>query len=73
MAYALLTYEARLCSGCGDDTAETTKPENEENYEPEPPLLCHKCVARELAAKQFESHSHAGALLMRIRRKLERT
>jgi len=65
-ALALLAWEADLCPGCGQPLTETTDPANEERYVARPPLLCHRCVATESAAKKWENHAHPGALLIPI-------
>jgi hypothetical protein len=69
--YGLMAYEADLCPGCNQPLTETTSPENEERYVARPPLLCHRCVATESAAKKWENHAHPGALLIPI--ELEKT
>jgi hypothetical protein len=65
-ALALMAWEADLCPGCNQPLSETTSPENEERYVARPPLLCHRCVATESAAKKWENHAHPGALLIPI-------
>lgn len=63
MVAALAAFEAGLCPGCGDPIAETTDPKNEERYDVLDWVLCHKCVARELAARKHANHPHPEALL----------
>lgn len=63
---ALMAYEADLCFGCHQPLSETTNPENEDRYRTGRALLCHRCVAIEIAGKQYENHSHPGALLIPV-------
>ncbi len=66
LALALADYEADLCPGCRHPLSETTKPENEDRYKAGRALLCHRCVATEIAGKRYERHPHAGALLIPV-------
>jgi superfamily II helicase len=66
MALALAAYEADLCSGCRQPLAETTNPDNEDRYKTGRALLCHRCVATEIAGKAYENHDHPGALLIPV-------
>lgn len=69
MAMAYDTYLAELCGGCGSPLSETTAPENEDGYMPEPALRCHKCTAREQAAALYEKSPQPGALMIPIVRR----
>ena len=60
MILALEDYEAGLCQGCGGDLAETTKPENQGRYVGRIAAVCHRCVARDVAADN--NHPHPNAL-----------
>jgi hypothetical protein len=71
LAFAVEDYEARLCSGCGDDLEETTKIENEEGYEPLPALICWRCVERGRLEKQKVKmrEQRGAALLLNVQKK----
>jgi hypothetical protein len=66
LALALAAYEADLCPGCHQPLSETTNPENEDRYKTGRALLCHRCVATEIAGKAYEGHDHPGALLIPV-------
>jgi hypothetical protein len=53
-ALALEDYEAGLCPGGNHPLAETSKPEHEDAYRPDPPIRCHYCVAQAVTAKAQE-------------------
>jgi hypothetical protein len=51
-AVALLTYEADLCSGCGQSRSETTAIGNEDAYAGSA-IRCHGCKAVAIASEVF--------------------
>lgn len=68
-AMALAQYESELCPGCRSPLTETTAAENEFAYRSDPALLCHRCVATEVANAALQSHPHPSALLVPIVRR----
>lgn len=62
-ALALAEYEAGLCPGCAAPLAETTAPENENRYRTTA-MLCHRCVASDIASNSFHAHPHPSALMI---------
>lgn len=42
---ALAEYRSELCDGCGGHLAETTRPENDGQYDADGPYLCYRCEA----------------------------
>jgi hypothetical protein len=65
MATALQDYEARLCSGCGGDRAETMNPENQFRYKGRQAGICHRCVALAVASQDIK-HPHPEALTFTV-------
>lgn len=50
---ALAAWRSRRCPGCGGDLAETTDPDNEEQYLAEA-IRCHRCTSQAIAAMPFQ-------------------
>lgn len=59
---ALHLLEADTCDGCGGQLSETTSPEMEDRYVPDPPVRCHKCTALHIGADQHKDSRHRQAL-----------
>lgn len=68
-AVALLTYEADLCSGCGQSRSETTETHNEFTYVGSA-IRCHGCKAVAAATEPFTvSGADARGLLIGVTRR----
>src|SRR5437773_8731894 len=65
-ALGLLAWEADLCPGCGHPLSETTKWENSDRYVPRPYIVCHRCVAIDIAAKAHKDADHPSAMLFPV-------
>lgn len=63
LALALATYEADLCSGCGQPMTESMDPENERGYVAPPPHRCHACTAVANRAEEYREVPHAHQVL----------
>jgi hypothetical protein len=74
MALALEQYEASLCPGCHELAAETTNIRHDANYDGEDAapygelsrVICHRCLARQVAAEGHEESKYEGAALYTI-------
>lgn len=64
---ALAAYRKMLCPSCGGNLAETTAAENEDRYQAELPLQCHRCVGFARAAKRYEDEPMNQTLLHLVR------
>jgi hypothetical protein len=62
-ALGLAEYEASLCPGCSAPLAETTDPANENRYKTTA-MLCHRCVASDIASTAYQAHPHPNALMI---------
>jgi hypothetical protein len=61
-ALALEDYEAGLCPGGDHVLAETSKPEHEDAWRPNPPTRCHYCTARAVVAKADKAQENTAGL-----------
>lgn len=67
LAFALQAYEADLCPGCKQPLTETTRVENEGQYEPGPAVRCHRCTAADQAFKKYQDSPAPQALFLPVR------
>jgi len=68
MAQALLTYEAALCPGCGQDRHESMDIESDGEWVVEE-MRCHSCTAIARTAKKFENAEAPSALSLSAERR----
>ena len=67
LALALEEYEAGLCPGCQNPLDETSNPDHQDAYRPEPPIRCHYCTTQALVSETAEKqHEHTAGLLFPI-------
>lgn len=60
---ALRLYRAGRCRGCGGDLTITTAAENEEQFKPELPLQCFRCVAFAHSHEAYRESPHPHTLI----------
>lgn len=60
---ALKAYRDTRCPHCGGNLTETTAAENEDRYEHELPLTCHRCVAFARAHEAYEGERRPHTLI----------
>jgi hypothetical protein len=65
--FALLNYEADLCSGCHHPLSETTRIEHTSAYRPEQPIRCHYCTSKAAVSKAEQDNEDAAGLLYPIK------
>jgi hypothetical protein len=63
---ALNIWRANRCPGCGGDLSVTTKPENEERFQPELPLECFRCVAYARSHEAYEKYPRPQAFVHQV-------
>jgi uncharacterized protein with PIN domain len=63
---ALHMYESTLCPHCKGSLVETTKAEHEDKYEPDLPLVCHRCVGFVRSHKRYEDQPMPQTFIHRV-------
>lgn len=62
LALALTEYEARRCSGCGQDLHESMDPDLLDEWDTWPAIRCGSCTALARAAERTKDSDHPQAL-----------
>jgi hypothetical protein len=66
---ALGLYRKTRCPGCGGDLAVTTDGKNEDRFQHDLPIECHRCVAFARAAEAYEGQPRANTLIHQVPRR----